>query len=85
MVPAASRFLLPPAMNHRILLLTGVPGAGGPPGRWRGVFEFVSGDKGSRILRSETGESQRGLEKGEGIHEVELARMKWDDHRSLDK
>lgn len=72
MVPAASRFLLLPAMNHRILLLTGVPGAGGPLGRRRGVCEFVSGDKVSRILRSETGESQRGLEEGEGIHEVEL-------------
>lgn len=74
MVPAALRFLLSPAMNHRILLLTGMPGAGGSRGRRRGVFEFVSGEKGSRILRSETGESQRGLEEGERIHEVELDR-----------
>lgn len=51
-----------------------MPGAGGSWGRRRGVFEFVSGEKGSRILRSETGESQRGLEEGERIHEVELDR-----------
>ena len=67
MVPAASRFLLPPAMNHRILLLAGVPGAGGPPGRWRGVFEFVSGDKGSRILRSETGKAKGDWRKVKGF------------------
>lgn len=69
--PAASRFLLPPAMTHRILLLTGAPGEGRGWGelrvRRREISEFVNGEKGSRIFRSWTGKRQKGLGESYGM------------------